>query len=77
MLQNHRERMLELLRGAENVDLLEIDYAQLLDLPNESLARIAEFARINPAEIAKMAAAIDPKLRHFNVVAAAVAGGRI
>ena len=75
-LQNHRKRMLELLREAENVELLEIDYAQLLESPNELLARIAEFARIIPAEIDKIAAAIDRKLRHFNVVAAAVAGGR-
>jgi predicted AlkP superfamily phosphohydrolase/phosphomutase/tetratricopeptide (TPR) repeat protein len=76
VLQNHRDRMLQLLRDTENVELLEIDYAQLLDSPNELLARIVDFAKIDPTQIDKMAAAIDRKLRHFNVVAAAVAGGR-
>ena len=69
-LQHHRERMLELLREAENVELLKIDYARLLDSPNELLARIAQFAKIDPGRIDKMANVIDPKLRHFNAATA-------
>lgn len=57
--------MLDLLRGAGNVDLLEVDYVKLLESPNESLPRIAEFAKIDSAQLDLMASAIDPGLRHF------------
>lgn len=64
-MREHRERMIYLLRSAENIDLLEIDYAQLLGSPNESLSRIMDFAGVDAAALQKMRSVIDPQLRHF------------
>jgi predicted AlkP superfamily phosphohydrolase/phosphomutase/tetratricopeptide (TPR) repeat protein len=66
-LSQHRDRMVDLLRESPNVDLLEIDYADLIENPQPNLERVVEFAKIDPAKIDIMAAAIDPKLRHFDL----------
>lgn len=66
-LQQHRDRIVDLLRESPNVDLLEIDYADLIENPRPNLERVVEFAKIHPAKIDIMAAAVDPKLRHFDL----------
>ena len=65
-LDDHLRRTLTLLRGSSNVALLEVEYAELLDHPTPSLARIAEFARIHGDRLPRMAAVIDPALCHFS-----------
>jgi hypothetical protein len=64
-LRDHRDRIVELLGDAPNVDLLEIDYDDLIENPRANLERITEFARIDPIKIDIMASVIDPSLRHF------------
>ena len=66
-LGEHRERMLALLRASSNVELLEIEYTDLLAQPNECLMRIISFAGIEPDRLPKMRAAIAPELRHFGI----------
>jgi hypothetical protein len=65
-LRDHRDRIVELLREAPNVDLLEIDYDDLIANPRPNLEKIAQFAGIDPVKIDKMAPVIDPDLRHFS-----------
>lgn len=63
-MRDHRGRTLDLLRRTPTVDLLEIDYDELLAAPRALLERLAEFAGIDHTRIEGMAAAIDPQLRH-------------
>ena len=64
-LQEHRDRMLDLLRSSANVSLLEIDYVQLLESPNELLPQIIEFAGLNASAFDRMRAVIDPDCAIF------------
>jgi hypothetical protein len=65
-LKQHRDRVVDLLRGSSNVELLEVDYVELLANPRTNAGRVAEFARIDPAKIDIMCSVIDPRLRHFS-----------
>jgi hypothetical protein len=62
-LAQHRARVLELLRQSANIDLLEIDYADLLANSHINTKRVATFAGINREHIEAMIDAIDPSLR--------------
>ena len=64
-LEQHRNRIVDLLRDSPNVELLEVEYTDLLEHPRANLERIAEFAKIDPSKIDIMASQIDPSLRHF------------
>lgn len=63
-LRQHRERMLRLLRGSDNVEVLEVDYPALLDDPHPWAEQVAEFAGISPDHATAMAAAVAPELSH-------------
>ena len=63
-LETHRERMLELLRGSSNVELLEVSYPGLLADPAAWTPHIALFAGLDPECTAAMSAAIAPELCH-------------
>jgi predicted AlkP superfamily phosphohydrolase/phosphomutase/tetratricopeptide (TPR) repeat protein len=63
-LGKHRDRITELLQQSPNVELLEVDYPDLLQNPGPQLERIADFCRIERAQLERMAAVIDPQLRH-------------
>ncbi len=65
-LGEHRDRILDLLRESPNVDLLELDYSSLLDDPRPQLERLAQFCRIDSAQLDRMTAVIDRGLRHFH-----------
>ena len=67
-LREHRERIIDLLHDTPAIDLLEVDYTDLLQNPRPHLERIAEFGRIDRAKIDIMAAVINPRLRHFGGV---------
>jgi len=64
-LTQHRDRALQLLRNTSTVELLEIDYADLVENPRATAERVAEFAKIDNDKIDNMAAVVDPTLRHF------------
>jgi hypothetical protein len=64
-LAAHRDRIIELLRQAPNVDLLEVSYSELLENPWAQLERIADFSRMDRNKTELMAAVIDPRLCHF------------
>jgi hypothetical protein len=64
-LAQHRDRALHLLRNTRTVELLEIDYTDLLENPRAAAERVAEFAKIDNDKIDNMAAVVDPSLRHF------------
>jgi hypothetical protein len=67
-LREHRERIIDLLHDTPAVDLLEVDYTDLLQNPRPHLERIAEFGKIDRSKIDIMAAVINPRLRHFGGV---------
>jgi predicted AlkP superfamily phosphohydrolase/phosphomutase/tetratricopeptide (TPR) repeat protein len=64
-LGEHRDRTMTLLQQTPNVDLLEVDYTDLLHNPRPHLERIAEFSRIGRDKLDLMSAVIHPQLRHF------------
>ena len=64
-LRGHRQRVLEMLRASENVELLEVEYADLLANPLVESTRVAEFVGLPVGSAETMAAAVDPNLRHF------------
>lgn len=64
-MSGQRERMLDLLRRTPTVELLEIDYDELLASPLPVLERVADFARVDRDNLDRMLGVIDPSLRHF------------
>jgi predicted AlkP superfamily phosphohydrolase/phosphomutase/tetratricopeptide (TPR) repeat protein len=64
-LTHHRDRMLQMMKQTPNADVLEIDYADLLENPRANAERVAEFAKIDKSKIDNMVAVVDPSLRHF------------
>jgi tetratricopeptide (TPR) repeat protein len=66
-LCEHRDRMLQMLQDVPNVDLLEVEYDELLENPRPHLERVAEFARIDRQRVTMMESVIDHSLRHFRV----------
>jgi len=73
-LEQHRTRMLELLRQSPNVEVIEVDYASLLAHGDANAERVATFAGIAPEKVKAMIAVIDSSLRH--VIPSAVEGTR-
>ncbi len=65
-LGEHRDRIMTLLQQSPNVDLLEVDYTDLLQNPVPQLERIADFSRIESDKVGLMRAVINPELRHFH-----------
>ena len=65
-LREHRDRVLDLLRDTPNVDLLEMDYGDLLQNPESQVERLVEFCRIDRGQIGQIMGVIDPGLRHFH-----------
>ena len=65
-LGEHRDRILDLLRESPNVDLLEVDYANLLEDPRPQLERLSQFCGIDRVQLDKMTRVIDLGLRHFH-----------
>lgn len=63
-LEKHRDRIVELLQQSPNVDLLEVDYTDLLQNPRPQLERISDFSGIERAKLDRMVAVINPELRH-------------
>lgn len=59
--QDHLWRVNYLLKHSDHMELLEIDYAEVVESPVEQARRIREFLDL-PLDVEKMAAAVDAKL---------------
>lgn len=64
-LAQHRDRMLQMLQQTPNVQLLEVNFTDLVEHPRAQAERIAAFAKIGHDKIENMVAVVDPTLRHF------------